>query len=118
MSSILYNGRLLKGVERANHINNCFVLTTTNISSTEVPDRYRVSVDEVELKLSQVKSCKAVGPDYFPNWILRDFSNILSLPLCSIFNASIEEACLPRIWKSVDVIPSPKIVPVKDLLLI
>ena len=111
--SILYNGRLLEGVELANHINNCFVLTTTNISElsvqptiTEVPDRYRVSVDEVELKLSQVKSCKAVGPDDFPNWILRDFSNILSLPLCSIFNASIEEACLPRIWKSADVIPS------------
>ena len=121
VSSILYNGRLLEGVELANHINNCFVLTTTNISElsvqptiTEVPDRYRVSVDEVELKLSQVKSCKAVGPDDIPNWILRDFSNILSLPLCSIFNASIEEACLPRIWKSADVIPSPKIVPVKD----
>ena len=121
VSSILYNGRLIEGVELANHINNCFVLTTTNISElyvqptiTEVPDRYRVSVDEVELKLSQVKSCKAVGPDDFPNWILRDFSNILSLPLCSIFNASIEEACLQRIWKSADVIPSPKIVPVKD----
>ena len=56
------------------------VLTTTNISElsvqptiTEVPDGYRVSVDEVELKFSQVKSCKAEGPDHFPNWILRDF---------------------------------------------
>ena len=112
VSSILYNGRLLEGVELANHINNCFVLTTTNTSElsvqptiTEVADRYGVSVDEVELKLSQVKSWKAIGPDHFPNWILRDFSNILSLPLCSIFNASIEDACLPRIWKSADVIP-------------
>ena len=43
----------------------------------------------------------------------QDFSNILSLPFCSIFNACIEEPCLPRIWKSADVIPSPKIVPVK-----
>ena len=67
MSSILYNGRLLEAVELANHINNYFVLTTTNISElsvqptiTKVPDRYGVSVDEVELKLSQVKSCKAV----------------------------------------------------------
>ena len=91
VSSIPYNGRLLEGVELANHINNCFVLTTTYISElsvqptiTEVPDRYRVSVDEVELKLSQVKSCKVVGHDHFPNWILRDFSNILSLPLCSM----------------------------------
>ena len=120
VSIILYNGRLLEGVELANHINNCFVLTTTNTSKlsvqptiTEVPNRYRVSVDEVEQKLSQVKSCKALGPDDFPNWILRDFSNILSLPLCSIFNASIKKACLPGIWKSADVIPSPKIVPKK-----
>ena len=58
--------------------------------------------------------CKAVGPDDFPYWILKDFSNILSLPLCSVFNTSIEEACLPRTWKSVDVVPSPKTVPVKD----
>ena len=82
VSSILYNGRLLEGVELANHINNCLVLTTTNISKlsvqptiTEVPDRYRVSVYEVELKLSQVKSCKAVGPDHFPNWILFEYPN-------------------------------------------
>jgi hypothetical protein len=71
-------------------------------------------VDEVRLELSRVNSRKATGPDNFPNWILKDFSDILSLPLCSIFNASIEEAYLPTIWKSADVISSPKTTPVKD----
>jgi hypothetical protein len=45
---------------------------------------------------------------------LKDFSDILSLPPCSIFNALIEEAYLPTIWKSADVIPSSKTTPVKD----
>jgi hypothetical protein len=110
---------LLEGVELANHINNCFIQATANIRElsvqptiTEVPDKYRVTVDEVRLELSRVNPRKATGPDNFPN--LKDFSDILSLPLCSIFNASIEEAYLPTIWKSADVIPYPKTTPVKD----
>jgi hypothetical protein len=99
VSSILHNDCLLEGVELTNNINNCFIQATTNLRElsvqptiTEVPDKYRVPVDEIRLVLSR---------------ILKDFSDILSLPLCSIFNASIEEAYLPTIWKSADVIPSP-----------
>ena len=121
VSSILHNDCLLEGVELANHINNCFIQATANIRElsvqptiTEVPDKYRVTVDEVRLELSRVNPRKATGPDNFLNWILKDFSDILSLPLCSIFNASIEEAYLSTIWKSADVIPSPKTTPVKD----
>jgi hypothetical protein len=106
VSSILHNDCLLEGVELTNNINNCFIQATTNLRElsvqptiTEVPDKYRVPVDEIRLVLSR---------------ILKDFSDILSLPLCSIFNASIEEAYLPTIWKSADVIPSPKTTPVKD----
>ena len=123
VSSILPKDCLLEGVELANHINNCFIQETANIRElsvqptiTEVPDKYRVTVDEVRLELSRVNPRKATGPDNFLNWILKDFSDILSLPLCSIFNASIEEAYLPTIWKSADVIPSPKTTPVKDLI--
>ena len=87
VSSILHNDCLLEGVELANHINNCFIQATANIRElsvqptiTEVPDKYRVTVDEVRLELSRVNPRKATGP----NWTLKDFSDILSLPLCSI----------------------------------
>jgi hypothetical protein len=61
---------------------------------TEAPDKYRVTVDEVRLELSRVHPRKATGPDHFPNWILKHFSDILNLPLCAIFNVSIQEAYL------------------------
>ena len=64
--------------------------------------------------MSQVNPCKATGPDNFPNWILNNALDILILPLCSILNASIDEAYLPTIWKYDDVIPSPKVIPVTD----
>jgi hypothetical protein len=87
VSSILYNDSLLEGVELAKHINNCFIQAITNMRElsvqptiTEVSDKYGVTVDEVKLELSRVNPRKAN-----PNWILKDFSYILSLPLCSIF---------------------------------
>ena len=81
----------------------------------DVPDKYRVSIEEVKVEMSRVNSCnKASGPDNFPNWILNNASDILNLPLCSFLNASIDEAYLPTTWKSADVITSPKITPVTD----
>ena len=121
VSSILYNDWLLEGVELANHINNCFIQVTTNMRELsvqptiiEVPDKYRATVGKVKLELSYVNPRKATAPDNFPNWISKDFSDILSLPLCSIFDLLIEKAYFPSIWKSANVVPSLKTTPVKD----
>ena len=76
-----------------------------------IPDKYIISVSEVQDKLLKINTKKAVGPDYLPNWVLKDFADILAGPVASIFNASLSQATVPGIWKSADVIPLPKVKP-------
>ena len=56
---------------------------------------------------------KAQGPDFIPNWILRDFAPFIAQPLTAVFNASLREGTVPEIWKSAIVIPAPKVHPPK-----
>ena len=53
-------------------------------------------------------SSKACGPDNIPNWLLKDFSDNLAIPLCKIINSSLAEKQLPNIWKCANVTPIPK----------
>ena len=54
-------------------------------------------------------------PDGIPNWILKDYAELLAFPITKIINASFKEQRLPFIWKLADVSPLPKIKPVTDL---
>ena len=47
----------------------------------DVPDRYIISVDEVEQQLARLNTRKATGPDEIPAWVLRDFAPFLAAPL-------------------------------------
>ena len=76
-----------------------------------IPDKYIISVEEVRNKLIKINTKKAIGPDYLPNWILRDFANVLAGPIPSIYNSSIAQATVPTIWKSADIVPLPKVNP-------
>ena len=77
-------------------------------SSSQIPDRYIVQIDEVEKALFNININKAIGPDEIPNWILRDLCQELAKPICAIFNSSIREGFIPMLWKSANVIPVPK----------
>ena len=61
-----------------------------------------------EAALANVKTNKATGPDKFPSWIVRDFAQQLAGPITSIFNSSLREGVLPKLWKTATVIPLPK----------
>ena len=76
---------------------------------------YTISVAEVEQALSQINIYKSPGPDAIPNWFLRDFAPFLSIPLCAIYNASIQQGFVPMVWKSAEVVPIPKVSPPRDL---
>ncbi len=52
-----------------------------------VPDKYIISVETVEKKLSQITTFKAPGPDAIPNWILHDLSSIISQPILPYLTA-------------------------------
>lgn len=75
---------------------------------TKVPERYIISVDDVEKQLTRLNTCKATGPDYIFAWVLRDFAHHLAGPLCAAFNNSIREGFVPDLWKTDRVIPLPK----------
>ena len=47
--------------------------------------------------------------------ILREYSELLAYPICSIINASLQEQRLPTVWKYADVSPLPKKKKVEDL---
>ena len=79
------------------------------IPVSDVPDEYIISPEAVEFALSTVHERKSVGPDEIPNWILKTCAPIISNPVCSIYNSSIREGYVPKLWKSADVLPLGKI---------
>ena len=58
--------------------------------------------------MSTIPTNKSPGPDGIPNWVLKSYAYILSSPVASIFNASIQKSIVPSMWKKADVIPVPK----------
>ena len=58
------------------------------------------------------------GPDGLPNWMLKDFAPIISEPLAVIFNSSLREGYFPEIWKTVEVVPVPKVNPPSPYIMI
>ena len=74
-----------------------------------------VSEWRVRITLPRLNSSKAGGPDGIPDWILKDYAELLAFPITKVINASFKEQRLPFIWKVADVSPLPKIKPVTDL---
>ena len=66
--------------------------------SDPLPVQYTISVNITE----------ATGPDKIPPWIVRDFAQQLAGPVTSIFNSSLREDVLPKLWTTATVIPLPK----------
>ena len=70
--------------------------------------QFTISVNVTEAALANVKTNKATGPDKIPPLIVRDFAQQLAGPVTSIFNSSLREGVLPKLWKTATVIPLPK----------
>ena len=73
-----------------------------------------VSPSEVCNALLGLIPRKAGGPDGI-NWLLRDYADFLTSPVCDILNASFAEQRLPRSWKDADVTPLIKVKPVTTI---
>ena len=70
-----------------------------------LPAEFIISVIDTEVALEKVKVNKATGPDNIPPWVLKDCSHLLAAPVTAIFNSSLREGALPKLWKSATVIP-------------
>ena len=79
------------------------------------PEFLCVTEERVLKMLSKLHLRKASGPDNVPNWLLKEYSDILALPITQILNTFFKEQRLPTIWKMADVTPLPKKKPVLNL---
>ena len=66
-------------------------------------------------KLKSLNPNKAPGPDDIPNWILRDYAEILAPSVSDLLNSSYKQKKLPSCWKQANITPIPKDKPVKDI---
>ena len=74
----------------------------------------QVTVDSVAAHLRKISASRAGGPDNLPNWVLKEFSDILAPALIEVLNQSFRESKVQRIWKLPDVPPFPKGASIED----
>ena len=86
------------------------------MTSRNLEDQTFFTVTEAAVlkALKKFRPRKAAGPDRVPNWLLRDYAEILVQPITLILNGSFQEQKLPLSWKLADVVPLPKQKPVED----
>ena len=74
-----------------------------------------VTESSVRRKLCKISCARAGGPGDLPNWVLREFADILAAPVADIHNYSFSKCKVPRAWKIADVPPLPKAPTVNDI---
>ena len=84
----------------------------TNAASPKLREESELRVMKLMATLNPSKAC---GPDEIPNWLLKEYAELLALPVSIIINSSFKEQRLPKIWKFANISPLPKTKPVEDL---
>ena len=110
--------------DKANAINSAFLkpLEVCKIKGTacppsleETPKFLSVTVECIQRVLANLNQSKASRPDNVPNWLLKEYLDILAFPVTQILDVSYREQRLPAIWKMADVPFIPKKKRVLDL---
>ena len=83
-----------------------------NTLSHQIPS---VTTEMITKQLRSISSHKAAGPDNIPSWVLKDFADILALPVSMLINESFKKEQLPLIWKCANITPLPKSLTVNDI---
>ena len=76
-----------------------------SLTETIYPEVSEISVQNV---LSKLPTNRASGPDKLPNWVLKEYSYVLALPITLILNASYQKQRVPINWKMANITPLPK----------
>ena len=124
LKSKLHKDLVCEDAVLAEQINQAFVsvmmdyspLTDSTRVSADDDDPIVVTEQSVVRKLREVSTSRASGPNDIPNWVRKEYSDILAVPIADILNASFSEFSVPRVWKLADVPPLPKAPIVSDLL--
>ncbi len=62
-----------------------------------------VNEEEIIKVVKELKTTKAQGPDNIHPYVVKECKEILTKPMCDIFNKSIQDKQLPNIWKTANV---------------
>ena len=76
---------------------------------------FSVTKHDVLMRLTKLNPPKANGPDGIPSWLLKENAELLANPVKEILNSSFREVCFPKSWKNADIVPLPKLKPVKEI---
>ena len=103
----------MSGKALAENINDAFVSVTKEIPPlnrprVDISPEFIIKEEEVYHKLSTISTAKSPGPDGIPNWVLKFYAYVLASPVASIFNASIQQATVPTMWKKSQCHPNSK----------
>ena len=96
--------------EMANILNNSFANSFTLENNNSLPnlnkldslttlDNIVFTASLVKRKIDKLNDSFSAGPDQISNKLLKTFSNILSGPLATLFNKSMQSGILPKDWK-------------------
>lgn len=92
-----------------------FEKETTGSDSETLPNRYNkilstveITRESIERRITKLDSSKGAGPDGIPTFVIKRCGKELSVPLCLIFNSSLQAGVFPSDWKTAHVIPIHK----------
>ena len=118
----LYQIDDLHSHEIANLINNAFLEPMQDYQPLQSPVPYDeqyvspiLSELDICLALKKLNPRKASGPDGLPNWLLKEFAEVLAEPVCTILNSTFREQKFPSAWKLANITPLIKAKPVTDV---
>ena len=89
-------------LEIVNKINSAFLAPMEIFQPSEAVAPYRddpyvftLSEPAVLAALKQLNPSNEAGPDCVPNWLLREYAEVLAEPVTAILNSSYKEQRLP-----------------------
>ena len=112
----------LSSLDIANLINDSFLEPMNSFQCLHHPPPFEINSEVVHVSEQSMQSAlmklnprKACGVDGIPNWLLKEYAEILAYPVSVIVNSSFAEQELPQAWKLADVVPVPKSKPITDI---
>ena len=107
-------------LEKATTLNNYFCsISSVDDNNTELPffeNRTNTEITDINVLVSAIvdilsslkgslKVNKASGQDGISHRMLKNTCKTIAIPLCKLFNKSLQSRTYPRIWKSATVMP-------------
>ena len=111
----LIDNSLIESMKAYNPLDTSNVFLLDEIHEYPNLNTNLADTDSVLKKLKNLNPSKAPGPGSISNWILREYAEVLTLPITHQLNTSYKEQKLPRVWKQADITPIPKKKPVSNI---